>query len=68
MNRVGRDIASVVDFRKDSSRSAPRRPEASAPFSHLVRKVPDLSDGCPLLPYTPDALHRFGTPLAFAAC
>ena len=67
VNRVGRYILSVVDFRKDPSRSASRCPEASASLFHLVQKCPDLSDRDLHLPYTPDGLYRFETPPTFAA-
>ena len=48
--------------------ASPARIEASASFSHIVQKAPDLSDGGPHLPYTQDGLHHFETPLSFAAC
>ena len=68
VNRVGNGILSVVDFRKDPSRSAPKCPEASASLLQLVRKYPDLSDGGLHVPYSPDVLFRFETPHTFAAC
>ena len=65
---MGHYILNVVDFREDPSRSVSICPEASASFSYLAHKCPDLSDGRLHLPYTPDGLYRFETPRKFAAC
>ena len=67
VNRVGRNILSAVDLRADPSRGASKCPEASASFSHLVQKIPNMSDGGLHLPYTPDGLYRSETTLTFAA-
>ena len=68
VNRVGHYILGAVDFRKDQSRNAPKYPEASASFTCVAYKYPNLSSGGPHLPYTPDGLYSFETPLTFAAC
>ena len=65
-NRVGHDILSTVDFRRDPSRSLPC-PEASASFFHIVQRAADLSDGGLHLPYTQDGPYHFEPPLTFAA-
>ena len=66
--RAGHYILSVVDFRRGPSRITPTCQKVSVSFLHLVHDYPDLSYGGPRLPYTPDALSRFETPVAFAAC
>ena len=67
VSRVGHHIMIAVDFCDGPSWSAPRCPEASGSFPHSVQKAPDLSDGGPHSPYTPDGPYPLETPLAFAA-
>ena len=68
VNRVGRCILSVADFRKNPSRSLSGCPEASASFCYLVQEAPGLSDGGLHLLYAPGGLYRFEAPLTFTAC
>ena len=68
VNAAGHYILSVVDFRKHSSRSALKCPDASGSRAYLVQQMPNVSSRGLHSPYTPEGLFRFEPPRTLAAC